>query len=599
MNVRVRGGMIIVFIVFIVPGIFTAAAGDSGGLSDANSQSGKTPAVCTPEDCDVPIENDRPGADSSDKLNFRLHDSYGRVIDSADYEGLPVLVMSGSCWCGGCQQDSELLREISQQYGPRGLAVVRTVAGDNELAALDFQKHYRLGFPQLMDTNRKVEKMYNRAGWTFLMLADHTGKVVYKANVSGSEAWQVLREKLDEVLAGVVSKKTVTRDSIAYMTATVERSGEVEKGLICERFPSIACGPAGKVCVVFASSGDDSDDVFARVFDGKTWSGNIPIAATDADEYDGTVLFDKLGRIQVCWTSNAGGRNYDIFVTSFTDRDERDEPVRVTHSDDDAMHGRMVCDRDGRIWLVYYKWRKMRGRSRDREIYVRRFDDSGWSAEIQVSPTDVPEYEDHTDPSIAAAGNSAVIVWSWDFHPPNKGYSRYAEMPTIFMRPVMGTMDLGEVSSVSGKNIDSTPTVAVTENKRIWCAWDSIDRSQRKTVFIANPRIGADMAFDKMKPLSDVALNVCGPYFVESNKGDLTVLWCETADGRNWKLKRSELSGRGEWAKPLTMVSKDNPRYCGGAYDEQNRLWVCYTIETQRGREVVVEADSNGAAPGN
>ena len=142
------------------------------------------------------------------------------MVDSQDYVNVPVLVMSGSCWCGGCQQDAEPLRKIAEQYAPRGLQTIRTVAGDNELAALDFQRHYRLGFVQLLDTNRSFEKRYNSNGWTFLMLADRAGKIVYRVNSPHEKDWRQLRSILDNIFREPIANKTIIHEGIAYMPAT-------------------------------------------------------------------------------------------------------------------------------------------------------------------------------------------------------------------------------------------------------------------------------------------------------------------------------------------------------------------------------------------
>ena len=149
-------------------------------------QKGEPVEVCTPVECKSPADNQSffssRSQSSANRLSFHLPDVFGRMVDSKDYAGFPVLIMSGSCWCGGCQQDAEPLRRIAAEYAPRGLRTIRTVAGDNELAALDFQRHYRLPFVHLLDTNRSFERRYNDDGWTFLMLADREGKILFKVN---------------------------------------------------------------------------------------------------------------------------------------------------------------------------------------------------------------------------------------------------------------------------------------------------------------------------------------------------------------------------------------------------------------------------------
>ncbi len=525
---------------------------------------------------------------SSDRLGFHLPDIYGRIVDSQDYANVPVLVMSGSCWCGGCQQDAEPLRRIAAEYAPKGLQTIRTVAGDNELAALDFQKHYRLGFVQLLDTNRSFDKRYNDDGWTFLMLADREGKIVYKVNSPHDREWLQLRSILNKMLSGTMSSKTIIRDGIVYMSSTLQRTGEIETRRIYDRFPSVACGQDGKVYVVFTTNRNGTSDVFLRIFDGSKWSEDMPIAATAADEYDGTVLVDKQGHIWVCWTSNAGGYRYNIFILSFTKPSKIGIPVKLTGSDDDAMHSRMTCDEKGRMWVTYYKWHKMGRYSRDKEVYLRRFENGKWSQELQISPTDVPQHEDHSEPVISAYGNGVIVAWSWDFHPPNKGYSNQAQAPTIFIRTVNYKMGLGKISSVSGKNIDVTPAVIASHNQQIWAAWDSLDWNQRKRLCIGNPNIGRNNPTNKIQSLNNPIVNVCSPCFASSPAGQLTLLWSETEDGSRWVLKRADLDTNNHWSTPTIVELEDNPRFCSASYNPQGQLWIAYSAETKQGRKIVV-----------
>ena len=525
---------------------------------------------------------------SKDKLDFSLPDMYGRIVDSQDYVNVPVLIMSGPCWCGGCQQDAEPLRKLAAEYADKGLATIRTVAGDNELAALDFQKHYRLPFVQLLDTNRSFERRYNPDGWTFLMLADRNGTIVYKINSPHKKDWFELRGILNNMLSIPISNKTIIRDGIAYMPATLQRSGEMEKQHICERFPSIACGPNGQIYVVFTTNRNGSSDVFVRVFDGSKWSKDVPIAATAADEYDGTVLVDKQGHIWVCLTSNTSGR-YDTFVKSFENTSQPRTPVRLTNSDDDAMHPRMACDEEGRVWVTYYKWHKMGQYSRDKEVYIRKYENGKWSDEMWISPTDVPQYEDHSDPAITAYGNGAIVAWSWDFHSPNKRYSNQAEAPTIFMRTIPGNMNLGNIFCVSGKNIDVTPVLVASDNRQIWCAWDSLGWNQRKNLCVSNVNPGRDNPTSRILSLGNPVANVCTPSFAAGIRGQLTLIWSETEDNANWMLKRADYNKQNKkWSEPQIVETKGNPRYCSAVYDSKDNLWLAYSAETDKGRKIIV-----------
>jgi hypothetical protein len=419
------------------------------------------------------------------------------------------------------------------------------------------------------------------------MLADEKGQVVYKNIGLVDRDKSKITKLLDGMLQEQSEVKTVTIDGSAYMPRTLERSGESQKARRRDRFPSLACASDGKVYLVFTTNCNSNSDVFMRVFDGKAWSQDKPVAATPADEYDGRVMVDKQNRVWVSWTSNADGKNYNIFATTFSNPAEPVKPVQITDANDDAMHSRMACDNKGRIWMTYYKWEKMGQASRDKEVYVRRWEGGKWSDEIQVSPTDVPVYEDHSDPAITTYDDSVIVCWSWDFHRP-KGYTKESQGPTIFARSIADDLGLGKPVAVSGKEIDMTPAIIVGNDKRIWYAWDSLGRLQKtlclKDMNITGRNRGADT-----RELNKPAINICTPSFAISPTGVITLFWSQTLNGRQWVLKQSELDPKANcWQKPKTIESKGNPRYCSASYDKKGQLWVSYSAETDIGHEIIV-----------
>ena len=168
--------------------------------------------VCDPETgvCNLPDQKSPGKAQSAGKkntpesgydkvvpLDFRLFDAYGRDVRSSDYHGVPVLISTGACWCGGCQGHAEDLRLLEEKYHVRGLQVIRSVTYDNDLPAWEFQKHYRLPYVQLLDPSRQFESRYNNDGWPFIMLADSEGKVVFRKN---NADWAELTKLLESML---------------------------------------------------------------------------------------------------------------------------------------------------------------------------------------------------------------------------------------------------------------------------------------------------------------------------------------------------------------------------------------------------------------
>lgn len=439
-----------------------------------------------------------------------------------------------------------------------------------------------------------MEKQYNRVGWPFLMLVNGEGKVLFgKTSLIDREMSQI-GPLLAKVLGEAAKTEAVTLDGIRYMRATLARSGEMQQAKKRDRFSALACGAKGQVCVAFAKERDGKGDVFLRVFDGKTWLPDRPIAATDADEYDPCVMTDREGRLWVSWTSDREEGKYNIFVASLEDPSGSVAAKRITDAEDDAMHARMACDGEGHVWITYYKWHKMGPYSRDKEVYVRRWDGKAWSDEVHVSPSDVSVYEDHTDPAIAGLSQGAVIAWSWDYHRP-RGYPRTASEPTIVLRTVGKDLGLGATQVVSGHRIDTTPALAVGSDSKVWCAWDHLGRNlltrdYRKDLGVRRIDLKSNGPARTAGRLSTGLVNLCTPCFAVSPKGRVTLVWSETKDGDRWVLKVAHCERDGDaWSDAQVAVSEGNPRFPSAAYDPEGNLWIAYSVETEGGREVSVK----------
>lgn len=469
------------------------------------------------------------------------------------------------------------------------MQVIRVISGDNELSALDFQKHYKMPVVYLMDSDRAFGRKHNRDGWPFLMLVDPNGQIIYKCNNLIGRDKELMRQ-LQKFKKESFPAETKTADGVFYMTSTLQRSGEDKNLLQNDRFTSIAAGTGGKIFVVYTSVKDGNSDIILRIHNGQSSDEDVPIAATDADEYDGTVLLDSKNQVWICWTSNAVDNRYQIHLTSLKDVQDGRESVIVSKSKEDAMHGRMTADDSGNIWITYYQWHNMGQISRDKEVYLRKYSNGTFSEEIRISPSDVPSYEDHTDPSISVMNGQAFVCWSWDYHMP-KGYTKAAREPTIFARTVSQNIALGKPFHLSSSRIDTAPTLSRAYNNSLWCAWDSLGfkgRVCRKILYVRS--LSAPDVVGKEFAIAQDLVNVCSPCFALDSTGKGVLTWSQTEKGKDWSLWKAEYdSDRNCWKEPAVVISEGNPRFGSCVYDTQGRLWIAYSVLTDKGREVAVK----------
>jgi len=457
---------------------------------------------------------------------------------------------------------------------------------------MDFQKHYKMPVVHLMDSDVTFQGKYNRSGWEpFLLLVDSDGNVIHRCiNLIDRES-KLLRQ-LKKLKSKSFPAVTRTVDGIYYMNSTLQRSREVEKALQNDRFTSIAAGPDGKIYAVFTSLRDGNSDIVMRIYDDISSGRDVPIVATEADEYDGTVLVDNKNQVWVCWTSNAVDNKYQIHLTSLKDVRDGQRSLVVSKSKEDTMHGRIAADDSGTLWITYYQWHNMGQFSRDKEVYLRKYSNGEFSNQIHISPTDVPVYEDHTDPSISIMNEQVFVCWSWDFHRP-QGYTKDAKEPTIFARTVNQDLSLGKAFHVSGHRIDSAPILSRTYNKSLWCAWDSLGRDQIERVYSKNlcvRSLNSDGEADKEFTIAEGLANVCSPCFAFDSAGNGVLTFSQTENGKDWSLWKTEYdSDNNCWKEPGMVISEGNPRFGSCVYDIKGRLWIAYSVQTNEGRKVTLK----------
>jgi cytochrome c biogenesis protein CcmG/thiol:disulfide interchange protein DsbE len=95
----------------------------------------------------------------------------------ADHRGQVVLVNYWATWCGPCWEETPGLIRLSQELGPKGLAVVGVALDEGGKEKVEkFVKEFRVPYPVVMP-ERMSQMEYGMAGVPTTILIDKEGRV--------------------------------------------------------------------------------------------------------------------------------------------------------------------------------------------------------------------------------------------------------------------------------------------------------------------------------------------------------------------------------------------------------------------------------------
>ncbi|MFL5679491.1 MAG: TlpA family protein disulfide reductase [Chloroflexota bacterium] len=81
-----------------------------------------------------------------DGTTYQLTDLDGKPIRLADLRGKAVWVNFWASWCGPCQQETPILREVSDEYRSRGLVLVAVEAQETVDTGRRYAERYGLNY---------------------------------------------------------------------------------------------------------------------------------------------------------------------------------------------------------------------------------------------------------------------------------------------------------------------------------------------------------------------------------------------------------------------------------------------------------------------
>jgi peroxiredoxin len=115
--------------------------------------------------------------DAATGTSYQLTDLDGRPIRLADLRGKPVWVNFWASWCPPCQQETPILREVSDTYRDRGLTLVAVQVQETADAGRRYAENYGLRYTIGTDVSGQIFHAYHVYGLPTQFFIDANGVI--------------------------------------------------------------------------------------------------------------------------------------------------------------------------------------------------------------------------------------------------------------------------------------------------------------------------------------------------------------------------------------------------------------------------------------
>ena len=115
-------------------------------------------------------------APSAPAPDFTLRRLDGPNLRLQEQRGQVVLVNFWATWCGPCRQEMPHLNRLYEKYRPSGFVLLGVNIDENERAAAELATRLGLKFPVLLDTDKRVSRLYDLHAMPATVLIDRDGR---------------------------------------------------------------------------------------------------------------------------------------------------------------------------------------------------------------------------------------------------------------------------------------------------------------------------------------------------------------------------------------------------------------------------------------
>lgn len=113
-------------------------------------------------------------------VDFAITADDGSVQRLSDYvgKGKYVLVDFWASWCGPCIRETAVIKEILNEYGPKGLEVLGVAVWDEPANTLAAIKRHELPWPQILNAQTIPTDLYGISGIPCIILFSPDGTII-------------------------------------------------------------------------------------------------------------------------------------------------------------------------------------------------------------------------------------------------------------------------------------------------------------------------------------------------------------------------------------------------------------------------------------
>jgi peroxiredoxin len=111
--------------------------------------------------------------------DFTLRSLGGPNMRLQEQRGQVVLVNFWATWCGPCRKEMPHLNRIADKYKSSGLVMLGVNVDDDVRNAAEVAAKLGVRFPVLLDTDKKVIRLYDLNAMPSTLVIDRSGRVRY------------------------------------------------------------------------------------------------------------------------------------------------------------------------------------------------------------------------------------------------------------------------------------------------------------------------------------------------------------------------------------------------------------------------------------